>query len=111
MGLLDQGEVCRSFASESERRDRDAIYGVNKTELGEGGPSVVSINGAVASLAVTEFMVMATGLREPKGLLNYYGHRGIVTAGIGNPEPGCYFCNVIRGQREHAGVELRGAVF
>ena len=105
MDLLDQAEVSLDFAGAAERRDRDAIYGVNKTALGEGGPSVVSVNGAVASLAVTEFVVMATGLREPKGLLNYYGHRGIVTAGAGDPEPGCYYCKLGRGQREAAGVE------
>jgi len=37
-------------------------------DLGRVGPSVVSINGVVASLAATEFMLCATGTREPRQL-------------------------------------------
>ena len=60
-GLLDIIEAQRDLASPSEKQDRDNIYGVNRDVLGEAGPSVVSINGVVASLAVTEFMLHAIG--------------------------------------------------
>jgi hypothetical protein len=55
--------------------------------LGETGPMVVSVNGVVASLAVTEFMVFVTGVREPVAHLIYKGH--VATVGRNNdpPEP------------------------
>jgi molybdopterin-synthase adenylyltransferase len=105
LDVLDANEVSLDFATGAQRRDRDAIYGVRPEALDQGGPSVVSINGAVASLAVTEFMAFAVGLREPRGLLNYYGRRGIVTTAAREPEAGCYYCTTVRGQLERAEVE------
>jgi hypothetical protein len=64
LDILDQEEVRQDLASPSERRDRDRIYGVDRNFLDEAGPSVVSINGVIASLAVTEFMVTVTEIRS-----------------------------------------------
>lgn len=105
MDVLDAAEVSRDLATVGQCEDRDAIYGVRTDALGVGGPSVVSINGVVASLAVTELMVMAVGLREPQALLNYYGHTGKVTASAVQPDRGCYYCASVRGRREAANVE------
>ena len=57
LGVLDPKEAGADLAGEAERRNRDALYGVDRGLLGRSGPSVVSINGVVVSLAVTEFMV------------------------------------------------------
>lgn len=85
--------------------DREKIYGVSQKYLDETGPSVVSIDGVVASLAVTEFMVMITGLREPSRLLHYRGHLGIVNKSEDRPHPNCYYCKSVRGRRDDANID------
>jgi hypothetical protein len=104
-GLLDIEEAQSDLAGPNERRDRDAIYGIQRQALGRSGPSVVSINGVVASLGVTEFMVATTGVRAPKRLITYYGHMGRLTAPLEEPAPDCYYCKGIRGQAGAADVE------
>ncbi len=112
LGILDVAEAQRDLAGPSAQRDRDAIYGVQADALGGAGPSVVSINGVVASLAVTEFMAAVTGLRAPCRLLTYHGHTGKVTLGTDQPAPDCYYCKGLRGAGEKADVEryLRAGV-
>ncbi len=86
-------------------RDKQEIYGVPKETLNNAGPSVVSINGVVASLAVTEFMLLVTGLiKEPRRLLRYSAHRGGVNLIIDEPESECYYCKRIRGLGSDANV-------
>jgi len=61
--------------------------------LGDRGPSVVSLNGTLASIAVTEFMVFVTGVpRPPRRVLRYDGLRGIVNEPKDAPRPGCPYC-------------------
>lgn len=102
---LDLQEAQRDLANSAARRDVQAIYGVDAGLLNNKGPSVVSINGVIASLGVTEFMLMATGIREPRKLLTYRGHLGIVAANTDKPTPDCYYCRGIRGCKEAAGTE------
>lgn len=90
--LLDQQEMTRDSMSREQREVHDRIYGVERGALGETGPMVVSINGVVASLAVTEFMVFVTGMREPLPHVIYRGHAGTVGRNNDPPETGCYFC-------------------
>jgi hypothetical protein len=74
-------------------------------DLNEVGPSVVSINGVVASLAVTEFAVAVAKLRRPHTLLTYRADLGRVTVtGDAAPE-GCYYCHEIYGSEEAAEVD------
>ena len=96
-GLLNQQEMTRDSLSPEQREAHDRIYGVGPDRLGETGPMVVSINGVVASLAVTEFMVFVTSIRAPVPHLVYRGHAGTVGRSNDPPEPGCYFCTGIRG--------------
>jgi len=77
---------------------------VMKNELGETGPSVVSINGVVASLAVTEFMLHFTGKRMAQPFLNYMGNRGIVNK-RNKLDDDCYYCNAVRGQGDKANLD------
>jgi molybdopterin-synthase adenylyltransferase len=58
---------------------------------------VVSVNGVVASLAVTEFIAFVTGMREPAAQLVYRGEVPVVRRVLDEPEPGCYFCTGIWG--------------
>lgn len=104
-GEIDPAQARMDLESDASRRDRERIYGINKALLDEGGPSVVSINGVVASLAVTEVMLYVTGLRMPKRLIFYRGNQGIVTVSRDTPAPCCYFCEVVKGIGANANVE------
>lgn len=101
---LDAEEAGRQIAGPEGEEQRREIYGIEEIVLAGGGPSVVSVNGVVASLAVTEFMAGVTGLRAPVPLLIYRGWRGIVTTKL-EPLPGCYYCEALRGKRQAADVE------
>jgi len=105
LGVLDVAEAQRDLSGPSGQQDRKVVYGVKMEALAQAGPSVVSLNGVVASLAVTEFMVWATGLREPKRLLTYYGERGAVTVNRDQPPSDCYYCKGIRGKDSQANLE------
>lgn len=102
---IDLAAAREDLETEAARQDRTKIYGVDAELLDEGGPSVVSINGVVASLAVTEYMLSVTGVRSPRQLLTYRGDRGIVTTANVDAAPGCYFCETIAGAGGSAGVE------
>jgi hypothetical protein len=105
---LDLSEARDGIAGPAREAERRAIYGVARDALGRTGPSVVSINGVVASLAVTEFMVGITGIRPPKGLLKYRGSVGKVTVPAPDselPRANCYCCVGLRGKGEEANVE------
>lgn len=101
LGELDQHALARAQMSESQRQGDDRIYGVERDALLASGPSVVSINGAVASLAVTEFIVWATDLRRPRGYITYRGD--LPSVGLrADPERGyCHYCIDLWG---HSGV-------
>jgi len=98
MDLLDQESMRREGMSPEQRADYYAIYGVPKTELGDTGPSVVSLNSVVAGLAVTEFMAWVTGLRAPKPLLTYRAEHGSVRVDLDPPAAGCPYCGVGQGR-------------
>jgi hypothetical protein len=105
LSRLDVAEAQRELAGVEDRRNRGAIYGVKRAILERSGPSVVSINGVVASLGVTEFMLGATGIRAPQRLLTYHGESGRVAGSVDPPAPDCYYCKGIRGQGNAVDVE------
>jgi hypothetical protein len=72
-------------------------------------PSIVSINGIVANLAVTEFLVLTTGIRSPATKLTYKGMRGVVLASQDSRRPDCYNCEYLFGKGESASI-LRYAI-
>lgn len=105
MGELDMAEAGRDLETVEQRRDRDAIYGVDRALLDQRGPSVVSVNAVVASLAVTEFMKLCTGLDRPALLLKYDGRASRVSVSRDTPRPDCYYCKGVWGTAAGAGVE------
>ena len=103
---LDLQAARIDLMSDEQRKDYASIYGIPLSDLGRVGPSVVSFNGVIASLGVTEFMLTATGVpRQSRSVLKYYGERGVVTTPTKNPDPDCYHCSGIRGKADRAGVE------
>lgn len=92
LGLLDQEEMARESLPAELRHARDRSYGISIDALEDTGPAVVSVNGAVASLAVTEFMLLVTGLGTPVPILNYYGEKQLIRRSIDGPAPNCPYC-------------------
>lgn len=99
LDVINQQALSVAYMDDEQRREHARIYGIPLEALDETGPSVVSINGVVASIAVTEFLVMTTGLREPNRLLTYRAERGIVNASQDAPRPGCPYCTQYRSAR------------
>jgi len=99
LGELDQHALARAQMTDDQRAADDKIYGVDRHALGDTGPSVVSINGVIASLAVTEFLVWVTGLREPHGYLNYRGDRGTVGVRADPARGYCHYCMTLWGSK------------
>lgn len=95
--LLNQEAIALDRMNPDIRDADRRIYGVDREDLAGTGPAVVSVNGVVASLAVTEFMVLVTGLRDPAGQLTYRADRGTVSRSNDQPAPGCYYCSGLWG--------------
>lgn len=105
MEILDIEEVQRDLGGADNLALENAIYGVKKNVLGAAGPSVVSINGVIASFAITEFIVSITKIRKPVTLATYRAQESKVLVSIDKTRSDCYYCNFIRGKKENADVE------
>lgn len=92
LGELDPEELALANLTPQQRRARDKIYGVRRGALDHRGASVVSLNGVVASLGLTELMVCITGLRPPAIKLTYLGHHGTVRKTTQEPTGPCPYC-------------------
>lgn len=103
--VLDANEVRQFLSPPSARENEKAVYGIDRRALDEVGPSVVSVNGVVASLGVTEFMAAVTGIREPHPHLEYRGDHGTVNRRRQLPERDCYCCNCVKGQGDAANLD------
>jgi molybdopterin/thiamine biosynthesis adenylyltransferase len=90
---LDQSAIHEFLESEAERKNRAEVYGVDRSLLGSVGPSVVSINGVIASLSITEYMVACTGMRSPHKFINYDGLATRVSVRKQLPRSSCPYCN------------------
>lgn len=99
---LDQRGMALESMNADQRRTHQDIYGVDRNLLEDGGPSVVSINGVVASLAVTEFLVMVTGVRPPVEHLVYRGDQGLVRINLDRRVGTCYYCDTLWPKEESA---------
>jgi ThiF family len=105
LGQLDLEEAQRELGGSEARGLHEAIYGVKATDLGKTGPSVISLNGVVASLAVTEFMLDTSGIRKARRLLTYRGDLGKVLVSQDEPRGDCYYCKNIWGRRDESDVQ------
>jgi len=103
--LLDPDAIQSAFSTPGQRKDAERIYGVPRAVLAGTGPAVVSLNGLLASAAVTEVMAEATGLRPAVRHLEYVGRTGVLVANRDAPRPDCYYCKGLRGAGLSADVE------
>lgn len=108
LACLDQissEEVGEYFMSKESKDDRRKIYGLPVDEQQGSGPSVVTLNGIVASLATMEFMVHVTGIRNAQRLVIYHGNYSKVTVSIDKPKADCHYCKCVYGMEQKARVE------
>lgn len=92
LGLIDQEELRREQMTPEQRWAHDATYGISQDALEGTGPSVVSLNGAVTSLAINEFMVGVTGMGDPARHLIYRARSRRLTRSTDVPSPACPYC-------------------
>ena len=105
LDLLDPDEVRRYFSPAEMVENEAAVYGIEASALAETGPSVVSVNGVVASLGVTAFMALVTGFQTPYTFQIYRGDRGVVSKKVITAREDCYYCSEVRGQGGQADLE------
>jgi molybdopterin/thiamine biosynthesis adenylyltransferase len=87
--LLDPEEVRRDLLTEEERARDRYIVGVAEPQ-----PAVISLNGSVASLAVTMMLSAVTGFPvAPRHQIVMF-ERGVVRAIASPPEPHCVICSL-----------------
>jgi hypothetical protein len=92
--VLDMDEVGWQLEGPEELKNREAIYGLRPRSLNGSGPSVVTLNGIMSSIATTEFMLGVVGLRNPVRLTTYRADLGKFTVSKDVPKPGCFTCAV-----------------
>ncbi|HKW00741.1 MAG TPA: ThiF family adenylyltransferase [Vicinamibacterales bacterium] len=85
--LLDPEEVRRDMMNAFERKLDPYIQGIR-----EPAPSVISLNGTVASLAVTMFMAYVTGVPSPARYLLYNAATSSLRSARTSPKADCYIC-------------------
>lgn len=103
--LLDPDAIQEALTTHEQRRDAEQIYGVPHAALGGTGPAVVSLNGILASVAVTELLLDVVGLRPANRHLEYMGSMGRLVVNREPSSPDCYYCKGVRSAREGADVE------
>lgn len=107
--LLDPKDVRRFLSSDEMIENEDAVYGISTNALAETGPSVVSVNGVVASLGVTAFMLLVTEGHLSYTAQTYRGDLDIVrrvTPDKDNSNQNCYYCSSeVHGQGDKVNLE------
>lgn len=101
-------DIARQELESPEAKEVRHAHGYGLGEM-EKSPAVVSLNGVIANLAVTEFMMLITKIREPNKYLNYYGERSlqggnVMTNRIPRSNEDCFTCHYLYGQKEKANI-------
>jgi molybdopterin/thiamine biosynthesis adenylyltransferase len=98
---IDFKEAHDELTSPAELEFRKARgYASEKVDA----PSVISLNSTISSLAVTEFLAMATGIKETVPCLYYYALRTSLKIRRSLKNPNCLSCNSA-GKGDHVTVE------
>lgn len=109
------GDFCLACASEIDLEiakaelESEDVRALRKTHgYGLGNhlpaPAVVSLNGIIANIAVTEFLATVTGIRQPFRKRVYRGMRGIILENKDAKRDDCYNCGYLVGQRSAANI-------
>ncbi|OGW15208.1 MAG: hypothetical protein A3G93_11515 [Nitrospinae bacterium RIFCSPLOWO2_12_FULL_45_22] len=72
---------------------------------GATAPAVISLNGIIANLAVTEFLMLLTNIRTPNRMLVYKGMQGKVNVRTDKKKEDCVICNSLVGKRGSADLK------
>ncbi|MEX2381223.1 MAG: ThiF family adenylyltransferase [Opitutales bacterium] len=106
-GELDQDALNALFSTDGQLKEEREIYGVPQSVLGTRGPAVVSVNGLIGSLGVTELFMHVTGYSPVQTYLTYVarGPYPGIRIGADESDRDCYYCQVLRGQEATADVE------
>jgi len=94
MAIIDHDLLTRETATPDEIQHNPYIQNVD-----EPAPSVITLNGVVASIATTEFLNLITGcLGRPHGKIYhvYDGRKGIVRNVQMRPITGCQLCKDVK---------------
>ena len=105
LDFLDLDDVRRFLSTAELVESEAAIYGIEMSALSEIGPSVVSVNGVVASLGVTAFMALVTGMGLSYTSQTYRGDHGTVRRRTMIGIDDCYYCSAVRGRGDRAKLE------
>jgi len=85
---LNAGQVRQELMNAAQRAADPYVQGGD----GVAQPAVISLNGVVASLAVTMFLAAVAGVPSQPRYLAYDGNRGRVNGLAARPDPTCIFC-------------------
>jgi molybdopterin/thiamine biosynthesis adenylyltransferase len=88
-GFLDPEQVRRDLLTDEARARDPYIVGASEPQ-----PAVVSLNGTVASMAVTMMLATVTGMPSSARHQVLIGMRGMVRAIDSVAEPGCVICSL-----------------
>lgn len=105
--LACAGQIDFEIAKqELESAEIQAVRRAHGYGLEETAPaaSVVSLNGIIAHLGITEFMVSVTGIRNPERMLSYRGMRGVVKASDDKAGNNCFTCAYLAGKGSNANI-------
>lgn len=99
-------QIDREVAKQELESSEEKAYRINHGYgLGDTvpAPAVISLNMIIASLAVTEFLMLITGIREPERMLTYKGmERGKVVVSNNLKKAGCLICDYLKGKKDKA---------
>jgi len=98
---LEDAKVELESPPEREFRKKHG-YGMSPRAV---APAVISLNGIIANLAVTEFLVLLTNVRPPNRMVVYWGMRGNVNIRTDEKKECCMICNSLVGKRESADLK------
>ena len=93
---LDQRDIRLWMSNEAELAEEDRIYG--QSQVGPS-PSVVALNGVVASAGVMELIAAITRMRPINRHLEYRPD-GKLVIDTSPPSADCYYCKEVRASRE-----------
>ncbi|MGL3111809.1 HesA/MoeB/ThiF family protein [Bradyrhizobium sp. BR 1432] len=85
---LDAGQVRQELMTEAHRAADPYFQGGD----GVPQPAVISLNGVVASVAVTMFLAAVAGVPAPARYVIYDGNRSRMNAVTAEIDPACNFC-------------------
>jgi molybdopterin/thiamine biosynthesis adenylyltransferase len=108
IGEIDPREVNYFFQTDQERKYHKNHGYVQNYDL--PSPSVVFLNGLIASAAVSEFFAYITGYRVPKSFLSFDGSESKLVERKIKPDVECFVCNSITGTGDKADIGERYAI-